>query len=307
MSNLFTFESLVQFPLSSVIEASARGNSTTLEFLNKYCFKVENGKRVAKTFTFYYDYVKGGASQTMKVEIPVISLITIPYYTINTANFEMGVNIISWVDATTPPLASDADDESDSKLLAMLGPYQASTTKEKNQLSEVIQYSKVKTNMLVKMEVESSDLPDGIIQLINVSSQGIDGHIVYDLKIVPSSPRLIMDKNEVSLTLTLKQDADQPNAGKNGSDDIQLVPLTVTLTSSEKMELAKMFSDKISVNTGDIVGDSSIEQVQVLTDQNGQIKVTFHPNYMESTNGFITVSSPLTSKTQIYYRIISHE
>jgi len=302
MSNLFTFESLVQFPLASIIESSASGNTTTLDFLNQYCFEMVEGKRVARTFTFYYDYVKGGAAQTMRVEIPIISLITIPYYTIDSATFEMGVNVISWVENIDK--TANGDNAPPPKLLAMLGPYDATTTKASTQSIESLQYSKVNTNMKVKMEVVSSDLPAGIMQLINVSSQGVAGNIAYDLKITPSRSELIMKKNEEFLTLTLEQNSDDDD-----DDDVKAtgkvagVTLIITVKSSVSgVDPSKEFNEDISTK-GNIVGTSSIEQIKVLTDANGAVKIAFHPSLKTSTNGFVTISSPLTFETKIYYRI----
>ncbi|MGI2111647.1 DUF2589 domain-containing protein [Shewanella frigidimarina] len=309
MSNLFTFENLVQFPLNSIIESSAKGNATTLHFLNEYCFKIVNGKSVAKTFTFYYDYVKGGSAQTMKVDIPVMSLITIPYYTINSAHFEMGINIICWSDNITKPLSAGAGTgkKKDTKLLAMLGPCDTTTVKSTSQSTESMQYSKINTNMKVKMEVALSDLPSGIMQLINVSSQGVDGQVTYDLKISPSTSRLIMEEKEVSLSLKIERNKKEPIANSTTIDEIQLVPLTLTIQSNETTALAKTFSKNILVNKGDIVGSSSIERVQVLTDSNGEVEITFHPTLTQLTNGFITVSSPLTSTIKIYFRINNND
>ncbi|ANB22491.1 hypothetical protein A6K25_15165 [Alteromonas stellipolaris] len=307
MSNLFTFEKLVEFPLTSIIESSANGNNTTLNFLNEYCFANTNGKREAVKFVFYYDYVKGGAAQTMRVEIPIISLITIPYYTINSAQFEMGINILSWVDVSSKTWEQADESKNDKKLLAMLGPYESSSSKVDARSVESTQYSKVNTNMKVKMDVVSSDLPSGILQLLNVSSQGVEGHIAYDLKIKSNTSRLLMDKEAVPLSLTLVKNNDEFNDSASESDDIGLVPLTVTLVPNEKVELEKAFDKKITVDSGDIVGSSSIEKVQVLTNTSGEIKVTFHPALKEVTNGFINVSSPLTSNIKIYFRILNHD
>ncbi|CAD5275222.1 conserved hypothetical protein [Alteromonas sp. 38] len=307
MSNLFTFEKLVEFPLTSIIESSANGNNTTLNFLNEYCFTNKNGKREAVKFIFYYDYVKGGAAQTMRVEIPIISLITMPYYTINSAQFEMGINILSWVDVSSETWEQTDEGTSDKKLLAMLGPYESSSPKGPPRSAETAQYSKVNTNMKVKMDVVSSDLPSGILQLLNVSSQGVEGHVAYDLKISPNTSRLLMDKEAVQLTLTLMKNNDEFNDSLAESDDIDLVPLTVTLIPNDKVELEKAFGKYITVDSGDIVGSSSIEQVQVLTNTSGEIKVTFHPTLNEAANGFINVSSPLTSTIKIYFRIINHD
>lgn len=317
ISNLFTFESLVQFPLTAIIESSASANITTLHFLKRFCFKMVDGKRVAKTFTFYYDYVKGGAAKTMKVEIPVISLITMPYYTIESAHFEMGVNVLTWLndipkvaakDGVGPNPAEDKAgkdnaDENPRKLLAMLGPYDATTTKAGAQSSASSQYNKVSTNMKVRMEVVSSDLPAGILQLINVSSQGVDGCIANDLRISASRARLIMDRDDVSLTLKLERRSDDDPA-QPGVGEFALVPLTITVQSSVGgVDPEREFRKEITVVKGDIVGAASYEQVKVLTDAEGEVEVVLHPSGKVSTNGFVTIASPHTSNATIYYRI----
>lgn len=317
ISNLFTFESLVQFPLAAIIESSASANITTLDFLKRYCFEMIDGKYVAKTFTFYYEYVKGGAAKTMKVEIPVISLITMPYYTIETAHFEMGVNVVTWLNdiprkvakdgaganPAKEPARKDNADENPRKLLAMLGPYDATTTKAGTQASASSQYNKVSTNMKVRMEVVSSDLPAGILQLINVSSQGVDGRIANDLRISASPVRLIMHGDDVSLTLKLERRSDGDPAPP-GVDELALVPFTITVQSSVGgVDPEREFRKEITVARGDIVGAASYEQVKVLTDAEGEVEVLLHPSGKVSTNGFVTVASPLTSNATIYYRI----
>lgn len=301
LSNLFTFESLVQFPLASIIDSSASANKTTLDFLIRYCFEEEDGKRVAKTFIFYYEYVKGGAAKTMKVEIPIISLITMPYYTIESAHFEMGVNIISWFNKQVP--GDNNADEDPRKLLAMLGPYDAKTTKAPTPSPESPEYSKVSTNMKVRMEVVSSDLPAGILQLINVSSQGVEGNIANDLRISVTPSRLFMNHSEASLTLKLVRNVYDIKTLEQ-EHELALVPLTITLQSSvSDVNPEREFSKEITVTKGDIVGTASRDQVQVLTDSDGEVEIMLHPSDKISTNGFVTISSPVTSSTKIYYRI----
>lgn len=306
MSNLYTFESLVEFPLRSIIQSSANGNKATLAFLNEFCFDYTADKRrIAKTYVFYYDYVSGGVQQTMKVEIPVISLVTIPYYEIDKATFEMGINIVSWVGPKEEKGPNEHNElkNQNYELLAMLGPYQSSDIKSSATGLTPQSYDKVHTNMKVKMEVVNADLPAGILQLINTSSQGVSGDIVSDTKINVSDKKLIMRDKEQSLTISLEK------AGRLLMDNVKVdelagIPITVTIESSTLQIINhKVFKESISVLKGDVVGEASIQRVMVLTNHLGEIEIALHPEGSVGINGYIVISSPITAQSKIYYRI----
>lgn len=283
ISNLFSFEEIVQFPLDAIIRASANSNHTVLNFLDSYCFRVEGGKRVAKTFTFYYSYLKGGVVQNMRVEIPIISLITIPYYTINSAKFNMGINIIS--------IIGDKKNESDPKIIAMLGNHDSKINKED---SDQLKYSQVSTNMNVEMEVVPSDFPAGLLQLLNFSSQGIDGKVNENISLHVNKDKILMSTDPISLTIKCESNS-------NYNEEILL---TIQLKSNFKdNDFSKEFNDKIEVNKGDIIGDSSYDYVQILSKVGEEVEISLFPSGEISTNGYLNIYSPLTTNKEIYYRI----
>ena len=194
----------------------------------------------------------------MRVEIPIISLITIPYYTINSAKFNMGINIIS--------IIGNKENESDPKIIAMLSNHDSKINKEDN---DQLKCSQVSTNMNVEMEVVPSDFPAGLLQLLNFSSQGIDGKVNENISLHVNKDKLLMSTDPISLKIKCESNS-------NYNEDILL---TIQLKSNFKdNDFSKEFNDKIEVNKGYIVGDSSYDHVQILSKVGEEFEISLFPS-----------------------------
>lgn len=239
----------------------------------------------------------------MRVEIPVLSLITMPYFNIQRAEFDMGINIISRVgkiDTTgeTEP-ASSAKTES---LVAMLGSQSNQNLQRVDSSGTVVEnYQAYDTNMRAKLEVVSSDLPAGIMQLINLSQEGIQGEQNYDYEITSDNESLIFTPDNLEQTLDFHI---KPLRSKEPAASYQQAKITVTSNTDE--DLNQQFSEPIQIIKGNPIGTPTKALALLMTNENGRGSVTF--NAAQSgigNNGFVQISTDVTKNINIYYRIKS--
>lgn len=165
-----------------------------------------------RTVTFFYTANgPGGVPQQMRVEVPWISLVPLPLLSIKDAHIEFEVEVVGITETTqTTPLAKNASNSSagrrhekadnvkmasvqkrqlSARLFKTTGsavPVTNKTTKPTRafgppgssaQTSSVSESSaseevKSRVNMYVQMNMVQSDLPMGIIQLLNLTQQG---------------------------------------------------------------------------------------------------------------------------------------
>ncbi|WP_258098251.1 DUF2589 domain-containing protein [Marinoscillum pacificum] len=301
LSNLFLFKNIITFPLEAVIDANINASRTLLKFIKEFGFETKDGKLVPKLLTFSYHYTgSGGIPQKMIVNIPVLSLITIPLMTINKAEFKMGINIINWIGKDTDdPQGPDKELNQISQPIAMLGPSQSNVELINNNNKEEVYTTSLKTNMQAKMEVVTSDMPAGYLQLLNISQENIKGvtENEYELSVSPEKVYFTKSKNDISLEITLHNRSDSKVVSN------ELINITVVPKTSQDMD--QVLQKPIEVEQGDPVGVPSNYAATILTNDHGIVKVhlTAKTKQQFPCNGYIEVTSSRTSKKLIYFQI----
>lgn len=197
---------LFSLPLTALIEADAYGSKVFLEFLQTFAFEQgadggsDNYGRL-RTVTFYYTTTNSaGVIQSKRVEIPWISLVPLPLLSIRDAHMEFEVEVVGVVEQTTKSTQQErknGDRPSSARtpvpqrrLQARL--FRSSTsalpvtpatslpTRSPNvsgtaaspKTDSASEQVKSRVNMHVQMNMGQSDLPMGIIQLLNLAQEG---------------------------------------------------------------------------------------------------------------------------------------
>lgn len=295
LTNLFTFKELIQIPIKAVVDANIAASVAAKDFIVNFGFEKnsENDDDLGKLkmVSFIYNYINEGIPQKMTVSIPILSLVPLPFLTINKADFDLGIQIINQVYDSTKKNKDDSSTKN-IEVLALLAPINSSKT----QLNTKERYaSKLKTNMKAKIEVVSSDLPQGIIKLINLFQDATEGVKDYIYKLSASSSKLYFNKN--TPTNKLKIELRKDNEAIEG----QLIKVQVK--SSIDIEAYTSFDKDIEILEGDIVGYTSVSEVNVLTSSHGCIEIQLFSNPNTHDNGFIKVSSARTIPLSVYYSI----
>lgn len=197
---------LFALPLTALVEADAYGSKVFLEFLQTFAFEpsVDGGSDNygrLRTVTFYYTATNStGAIQPMRVEIPWISLVPLPLLSIRDAHMEFEVEVVGVVETTgseelQPATASQgrkvaspaprrrhlqarlfrsstsAVPVTTQTVMPTRSPsfFSSAASAQETPASEQV---KSRVNMHVQMNMAQSDLPMGIIQLLNLAQQG---------------------------------------------------------------------------------------------------------------------------------------
>ncbi len=178
---------LFAMPLTALIEADAQAAKTFVDFIKAYGFERPQGsseEEFGKLKMVSFSYTRIGANglpQTFNIEIPVILLIPLPALAINDATMKFEVEIFAIV--KRDPAIGDALREGRVPLrhqpvsrrpLQLKVRMARSPTRMTSSASEDKDYAEVKsrTAMQVEVKLRQSDLPEGILQMLNLTAQG---------------------------------------------------------------------------------------------------------------------------------------
>lgn len=168
VQSTMSLANLFAMPLKALVDADAYTAQSFAQFVQTYGFEADpkGGTRKLRMVSFTYKTTNmQGQIQNMVLEVPLLSLIPLPSLSIQDAQITFGVEVIgALADPTAlraPPMAATATD--DSRMMVRMargaagpGPDPTPTTR---------------TDMHVTINIKQSDLPDGILQLLNRMSQ----------------------------------------------------------------------------------------------------------------------------------------
>lgn len=307
ISNIFTFGKIIQIPVDAIIEANTKASTAILSFLKNFAFEPGNNPErpfdvgKPKMLTFSYRYNNNGVEQRMLVKIPILSLVTIPLLKINKAKFDMGINVLNHVTifSDSPLIAEDTTKQINTETLVMLGPLERKRLSKENKDHENFEYSStIKTNMQASIEIESADLPAGILQMLNLMQEVTTGN-TKDLS------QLKANKKNIHFSATNKKVSVVVELSKNGKP-LKGEIINAKVISDTDIDLSNTFSKPIKISEGFTVGVPSLGEASALTNNKGVVKFTFTSDMGilgSENNGFIYFTSPRISKIKTYYRL----
>ena len=95
------FANLIGGPLNAVVQAQAKAAITTANFINEVGFKTNNGKKEPVNMTFKYSRRNdNGNNQNFELTVPLITILPVPYITVNEAEIEFNAKITSVNEST---------------------------------------------------------------------------------------------------------------------------------------------------------------------------------------------------------------
>ncbi|WP_435412363.1 DUF2589 domain-containing protein [Psychroserpens mesophilus] len=301
ISDVFTLGRIIQIPVDAVINANIDASKAAFNFIKTFGFEDEkdpndpNKLGKPKMLTFSYKYNNAGIEQKMVVNIPVLSLVTMPFLNISKAKFDIGINILNKVTKSS----------SKPETLVLLGPTEDGKGYKKNRESnnESPYSNEFSTNMQASIEVESTDLPSGILQMINLFKDATNGtnEDIYALSTVEDKVEFSLDPKHKNISIEVTFTKNKKPV-KNGL-------VIANVVSDTDSDLHDSFSKPIKVinNFGSQVGNASLGQAKALTNEDGKVKFKFSTHKMKVLNtihnGFIYFNTPKASKIAVYYSI----
>lgn len=307
ITNIFTMEELLTIPLKAVIDANAYAARTALDFIIRYGFNSGvpglpgsnsflGNLRMAK---FLYNYIDDtGLQKIMEINIPFISLIPIPMLEVRRAQFDYAIQILSQDYRERIEDNHRQDGMYQKSILAIMSPV---GTGPKEDLSTALN-SSLKANMMVKIEVEKSDLPAGILQLLNLGQEAIRGKPDQPPIVTPAPTELNFGSaDRQSLTITIEK------ATANGLLEPQgNVEVMIEVTSSFG-KINELFAEPIQVLRGTAVGQPHFKKAVALTANTpaaaGSVEflLTRRPGSPADVNGFIIVRANGAPDRLVYF------
>lgn len=308
-SNVFTFDRIIRMPVEAVVSASIDASMSTYDFIKEFGFERAGGKGdrdmvgPPKMLRFFYRYNNAGVEQRMVVQIPVLSLITLPFLNIKKAKFDVGIEVLNHFLVTNHHPGDDTHDPipiEKSEVFVLLGPLEKKGfSKEYDHVEGAgFQETRVSTNMQASIEVETMDMPAGILQMLNLMHDASSGEGKDIYKLHCKTNELIFDEKDSVHTLTVKV---KKNGKKLGNEVV-----AVSVVSNTDDNLAMSFSKPIQVLKGNAIGIPTLAEAKALSDEKGRVKFKFTSKLKqeENQNGFIYFTMAKASKIAVYYQIL---
>jgi hypothetical protein len=320
ISNVYSLSELFAIPLKAVVDANAYAVKTALDFLFKYAFSSPVARLrdsndfigSLRTVTFTYDYTDTrGQRQVTKVSVPFISLIPIPLLEVTKAHFDYAIQILNQ-ERQLIGESSDNITVENKSLLAVLAPMDST---QKSRL-KIARESGFKANMTVHIEVEKSDLPAGILQVLNLGQQAIGGVMEEKLVIHTEPDKLLFDHNELPPQSPYKIKVEVRRPGKPGTASnvhayaSQASPWEIVHekeiqidVSSNTAPVTDLFAQPISVRAGYVIGTPTYSKAVSLTNDAGLVEFALWPNLSASSknNGFILIKTKMADDKALYF------
>lgn len=294
-TNVFEFGKIIRIPVDAVIDANINASIAAYDFIKKFGFEPGNDPKDPdklgdpKMLTFSYKYNNAGVEQKMVVNIPVLSLVTMPFLNVKKAKFDVGINILNKIKVGKKKYET----------LALLGPTAGSKSISKDSASEETYSNEFSTNMQASIEVESTDLPSGIIQMINLFKDATTGNgkDVYVLYAKENKIQFSPTTNEISITVKLCKNK---KPIKNGV-------ISASIVSDTDPNLIDTFSKPIRLKKGSAIGKPELGLAKALTNKKGKVTFTFSTHKIkplnQRQNGFIYFNTSKASKIAVYYSV----
>ncbi len=209
---------LFAMPLTALIDADAHAASSFAEFIRTQGFEPDpedptNSLGRLRMISFTYDQQQpNGQVDAIRVQVPLLSLLTLPALGIQDATVHFCVNIVKPIQTDQSRLALDPSalpaPAQMPRMLARIAPTQQSP-KER---------PATRAHMDVTVNIKQSDFPDGVIQLLNRMASGTIVATAQQnrptLTLAPDSTNLIGVGSFTIVKATLLDTNQKPIAGQ---------------------------------------------------------------------------------------------
>ena len=283
-TNVFGLEQLFYMPLKAVIDANTLAALSAIDIIREYGFENDKSSEnygKLKMVTFSYDYAgSGGHIQTMSISIPFITLIPLPILEVKHAEIDFSLKVLGQLDIE---VNKNNSKEVSQNLLAVFAP-------EKSNQSMNLS---LEANMNVNIKVGQSDLPGGIIQLLNLGQAATIGDTLFDLNYTPSMLNFGA-RDQLTLDIYYEITGELPND----------IIFDVSVEPSYETEISP-FVHPIEILKGNLYGKATWQHIQVIPAVDGG-RASFNLQFSageEVSNGFIIIHSNYSSQLKIYYSI----
>ncbi|MTI32111.1 DUF2589 domain-containing protein [Xanthovirga aplysinae] len=180
------FGTLIGDPLKATVEAQAIAARSTVDFINDVGFKtITNNKETTKEVRYVsFTYKKRdttGTEQTFQVDVPVLTIVPIPFIRINEFNLNFKAKITSIETEQTKKsnsLAMDASISASAKYLFFKANMNASVSSKKDSSSTKDSRYSTEYTMDINVHAQQDDIPAGLSRMLNI----LEDQVTHQLK-----------------------------------------------------------------------------------------------------------------------------
>lgn len=283
-TNVFGLDQLFYMPLKAVIDANTQASLAVIKIIREYGFENDKSSEnygQLKMATFSYKYAgKTGQMQTMSISIPFITLIPLPLLEVKHAEIDFALKVLGQVDVAVD---KEEPQKTSQNLLAV---FQPDRSNDPMNLS-------LGANMNVNIKVGQSDLPGGIIQMLNLGQEATMGDNLFDLDF---DPLMLRFDGEQQLKFHIRY------VSKTGLPNN--VIFEVAVEPSYKTEQPP-FTAPIEILQGNLYGKASWRHLRLLPVVDAEFSyftLRFSAG-LTASNGFIVITSNYSKQLKVYYSI----
>ncbi len=292
------FSSLIGGPLQACIQAQSQAAMTTIEFIDAVGLYEDPVTHEKKTVTVEFQYQKAG--ETVKLVVPLLTIVPIPYISINQINIDFTANLsASSSSVTEKTKENNIGAELDAGFQAGWGPYSAKadlkanySSKKSSRASQESKYS-VEYTMNVNVSAGQASMPAGLATVLNILQEGIEQTAPQGL--ITLTPEMAQVQPNSDIPTTLQATVIDNSGARVGQASVTFevdrtsLPDTVTINAV--------------VTAGSLVSvDPSLEDMQTITvntDRGGKASILLtvgNPTAKTTTEScMVTVSTEITN------------
>ena len=304
-TNIFTFKNIIYIPVEAIINANINASLASFNFIKEFGFEPgEDPNKLGKPrmLRFSYKFNNAGVEQKMVVEIPVLSLVPLPFLTIKKAKFDVGINVLNNVKIQTGTNLDTNEPETITETLVLLGPAEQKKLRiVPSSINESYNYeSGYSSNMQASIEIETSDLPAGILTMINLLQDATSGEGKDVCQLNTNKQRIKFDPTQTQIAIKVQL---QKNNTALANELI-----VATVVSETDPALKDSFEKPIEIEQGYVVGIPTLETAKALSNNKGEVVFKFtakmkNAKEPQNENGYIYFNSAKAQKIAVYYQL----
>jgi hypothetical protein len=164
------FANLIGGPLNAIVEAQAKSAITTVNFIKEVAFD-KDGKIVNVDFS-YNRKNDNGNDQEFKLTVPFLTMLPVPYITVNDALIEFNAKITSINESSTEStFKQDVDASAGGRYWFVSAKVQSKTAYQRK--STTTEKEERTFDMHVRVEAKNQDMPAGTERLLTILESSI--------------------------------------------------------------------------------------------------------------------------------------
>lgn len=186
---------LLGSPLVGIVQGQVQAAQATAEFIEKIGFNgtysAEGELGNLRMISFLYNKTNAqGEQETQRVEVPLLSLVNVPYIEVKDADLEYAIKVAAIQNQANQPI--DKNDTESARLNSLLAPQKAALSATLGSLKDSAKNARGDLHIKMTMRVEKVPLPDRVQAFYErINQQTRQTTILAPLDYLPSSDVIV--------------------------------------------------------------------------------------------------------------------